>query len=488
MNPLELQPTVIVIGGGPAGTTAALRAAELGARVTLVERGRLGGTCTNDGCAPTRVLARAARLVRDAELFRTFGLPAPETTIDLQQLLAQTQHTIYALQEKKQLIAHLERAGVRVLAEVGETAFVDSHTLALGDGRRLSADRFIVCAGGRGRPLPVPGGALALSHRDVWTLKHLPRSLVVIGAAATGCQLASIFSAFGVPVTILEVAPRLLPGEDEAVSAALAESFRRRGIAVQCGLRRIERLLPTESGVRVQYDGSAGAQSIDADAVIAAVGWVGNVDGLGLDRAGVEQARGYVVVDANLQTSQPHIFAAGDLTGRVMLVQTAQADARLAAEGAVLGPTAAPAPRLVPHGGFTDPEYGSVGLTEAQARSTAAADVLVTTVPYTDLDRAIIDGRTEGFCKLIVSRETGRVLGAHVVGEQAVEIVHVAAAAMAGDLRVGQVADLALAYPTYTAVIGQAARRAAEELAGRTRSSDWRELSGVDGRIVAAAA
>ncbi len=479
------QTSVIVIGGGPAGTTAALRAAALGARVILVERGRLGGTCTNDGCAPTRVLARAARLARDAELFRAYGLPAPEINVDLPQLLSHTQHTIYALQEKKQLIAHLERAGVRVLAEVGAAAFVDPHTLELGDGRRVTADRFILCAGGQGRPLPVPGGELALSHRDVWMLKRMPRSLIIIGAAATGCQLASIFNAFGVPVTILELAPRILPGEDEAVSAALAESFGRRGIDVRCGLRGISRLLPAASGVRVQVEGPAGTQSLDADAVIAAVGWVGNVDGLGLDRAGVEVARGYVVVDENLRTSQTHIFAAGDLTGRIMLVQTAQADARLAAEAAVLGATAAPAPRLVPHGGFTDPEYGSVGLTEAQARSTFGADMWVTAVPYAQVDRAIIDSRTEGFCKLVVSRQTGRVLGAHVIGEQAVEIVHVAAAAMAGGLTVGQLADLALAYPTYTAVIGQAARRAAEELTGRAGSTDWRELSGGEGRELA---
>lgn len=468
---------VVVVGGGPAGTTAALRAAELGARVTLVERERLGGTCTNDGCAPTRVLARAARLARDAALFEVHGLTAQAPTVDLGRLLRHTQETITDLHAKKQLIANLERAGVRVLSGAGAT-FVDAHTLRLVDDQRLQADRFILCAGGHGRPLPVPGGELALTHRDVWSLKTLPPRLAVIGAAATGCQLASIFAAFGSRVQLLELAPRILPGEDADVSHAIASAFAARGVDVHCGVRRIERFERVADGVRVAFDDGQGARSLTVDAVIAATGWTGNLEALGLDAAGVACARGYVAVNDRMQTSQPHIFAAGDLTGRVMLVQTAQIDARIAAEQAVLGHSLSAPAGLVPHGGFTDPDYAGVGLTEAQALAAAPDDVLVAIVPYTEIDRAVIDRRSEGFCKLIVSRATGAVLGAHVVGEQAVEIVHSAAVAMAGGLSVAQLADVAFAYPTYTAAVGQAARRALRQLTPSV-APGWRELAAV---------
>ena len=178
--------------------------------MTLVERGRMGGTCTNDGCVPTRVLAKAARLLRDAAQFDEYGLAASPPVLDFPRLMRRVQQVVYTMQEKKQLIQRLEQAGVTVLAEVGEARFTDPHTLALPDGRSLEADRFILCAGGRARRLDFPGEELALTHSQIWLLKELPRSVVVVGAAATGCQLASIFAAFGTQVTLLEVAPRIL--------------------------------------------------------------------------------------------------------------------------------------------------------------------------------------------------------------------------------------------------------------------------------------
>ncbi|MBL8093869.1 MAG: NAD(P)/FAD-dependent oxidoreductase [Anaerolineales bacterium] len=473
---------VVVIGGGPAGTTAALRAAELGAQVTLVERGRLGGTCTNDGCAPTRVLARAARLVRDTALFESFGIPSAPGQVDLARLLRQTQQTVYQLQEKKQLIANLQRAGVRVLSEVGPARFIDPHTLRLQGGDTIVGDRFIITAGGQARQLPVSGGDLALTHHDVWTMTEVPESLAIIGAAATGCQLASIFSAFGAQVHVLELAPRILPGEDESVSSALSLAFTRRGLDVRCGVRGIERLEVCERGVRITFSDSDGVQTLEVAQVIGAIGWGGNLAGLGLAEAGVAQARGYITVDEHYRTTQDHIFAAGDIIGRVMLVQTAQADGRLAAEHAVASTGMIRPAVLIPHGGFTDPEYAGVGLTEAQARAQHGEAVLVSVVPYTRIDRAVIDQRAEGFCKLIVARDDGRLLGAHVVGEQAVEIIHVAATAMAGAMSAAQLADLALAYPTYSAVVGQAARQAVEQ-GTRATSPGWRELAFVASEV-----
>src|SRR3984893_16736981 len=223
---------LIVLGGGPAGATAALRARELGATVALIERGEMGGTCTNDGCVPTRVLAKAARLVRDAEQFAEYGLVGEKPTVDFALLLAQTRNTVHRIHEKKQLQSHLEKAGVTVFANAGAARFVDEHSVALDDGTTLQAEKFILCVGGHARRLPFPGSEHALTHSDIWSLLKLPRQVVVVGGAATGCQLASCFAAFGAHVRVLEVAPRLMAIEDEAVSHGIAEGFRGRCLAV----------------------------------------------------------------------------------------------------------------------------------------------------------------------------------------------------------------------------------------------------------------
>ena len=458
---------VIVVGAGPAGVTAALRARELGARVALVERGNLGGTCTNDGCVPTRVLAHAARLVRDTEQFAEYGLVGERPTIDFPRLLERTQHLVYLLHEKKQLRGHLEAAGVAVYAQAGMARFVDAHTLTLGDGSSLRGDTIILCAGGHARRLAFPGSEHALTHSDVWSLKRMPRSVAVVGGAATGCQLASVFAAFGSRVALLEVGSSLLNNEDAAVSEAITRSFEQRGIEVITGIGGIISLRRAESAegtLALAYQRDGVDQILDAEAVVLAVGWPGNVDALNLAAVGVHVERGYIVVDDTLRTTIPSIFAAGDITGRMMLVQSAGAEALLAAENAVLGTAQTGAHRIVPHGGFTDPEYGSVGLSEARARAlNGDAEIAVALVPYAELDRALIDGRADGFCKLIVSRASRQVLGAHIVGEQAVEIIQLVAAAMTGGMTVEQLAQLELAYPTFTTVVGLAARRLTRE-------------------------
>jgi pyruvate/2-oxoglutarate dehydrogenase complex dihydrolipoamide dehydrogenase (E3) component len=472
---------LIVIGGGPAGVTAALRARELGAQVALVERGRMGGTCTNDGCAPTRVLARAARLVRNYRQFGDYGLIGEPPSVDLPALLARTQETVYRLQEKKQLLDHMARAGVRVLAGVGEPRFTDAHSLALPDGQQLKGKYILLCAGGHARRLNFPGSHLVLTHSDVWTLTRLPASLAVIGGAATGCQLASIFNAFGTRVTVLDVAPRLLAAEDEAVSQAVTEGFDRCGIQIVTGIGGIERIDELEGGLQLSFTLGGQVQRLQAEAVVMAVGWVGNIESLNLEAAGVQTERGYVVVDDCLRTHAPNIFAAGDIIGRVMLVQSATHEARVAVENALLGRRQSFKHRIVPHGGFTDPEYGSVGLTERQAAELPGG-YAVATVPYADMDRAVIDGLTAGFCKLIVARDSRHMLGAHVVGEQAVEVVQMIAAGMAAHLHVEQLAELELAYPTYTAIVGLAARQLARELQMTPVSAEWQTLERLERR------
>lgn len=471
---------LIVIGGGPAGVTAALRARELGARTALVERGNLGGTCTNDGCVPTRVLARAARFMRDARRFADYGLVLDALpTIEFKQVIARTQHIVYQIHEKKQLLNHLREAQVDVFDSAGAAHFFEPHRIQLENGTMLDGQRFVLCVGGHARRLPIPGAEHTLTHSDVWRMDRLPASVIIVGGGATGCQLASIFNAFGAKVTLIDIAPGILVAEDALVARTMTDEFRQNGIEVLTGIGGITRIDRHSDTLDLIYQHGGVEQARQAEAVVLSVGWPGNVDALNLPAAGVEVERSYIRVNDALQTSAPHIYAAGDITGKMMLVQSASREARIAVENALLDGERRVAHSLVPHGGFTDPEYGSVGLTEQQARD--KYDCAVAVIPYADLDRAVIDGVPEGFCKLIVDTATRQIIGAHVVGEQALEIVQMVATGMAGGLRVEQLAELEIAYPTLAAIVGLAARQIVRELGIVPVVPEWRSLKLVRG-------
>ena len=466
---------VIIIGGGPSGVTAALRAVELGASATLIERGRLGGTCTNDGCVPTRVLAKAARLMRDSEDFAAYGLEGERPVPNFERVIAQTQSTVYRIHEKKQIESHMKEAGIDVITNAGPASFLDAFALKLGDGRTLEADRFIISAGGHPRPFSIPGSENTMTIGDVWSMKTLPHRIAIIGGAATGCQLASIFASFGASVTLFEVGTRLLRMEDEIVSEAIRKSFVSHGMNVIIGLDKLERVEKSNEGLRLIYRQASEEHGLETDAIIAAVGWLGNIEQMNLEAIGVSTERNYIKVNDYLQTSVPNIYAAGDITGRMMLVQSGSYEGRIAAENAVLGLGATNKHVIVPHGGFTDPEYGSVGMTEDAAKA-AGIEYVSTLVPYADIDRAVIDNKKEGWCKIIVSQETHRILGAHIVGEQALEIIQLVAAGMSADMWIEQLAELELAYPTYTAVLGLAARKIVSDLGVMPMAAQWRAM------------
>ena len=477
---------LIVLGGGPAGVTAALRARELGAKVALVERGQMGGTCTNDGCAPTRALAKTARLLRDTKKFSEYGLDGEAPVLNWERVLARTHYVVNALHEKKQLIGHLQASGVDTFLGAGDAQFVDAHTVAIaaspltaspspsGRGEELQAEKFIIAAGGHGRRLQIPGIELTLTHSDIWTMKKLPQRVGIVGAAATGCQLASVLRQFGAEVVLLDLAPRILPLEDELTSKTMQGEFESSGIRVETGIGGVAHIERAQNGLHVTYLRDGQEIGLDMDALIMSVGWIGNVEGLNLDAAGIQTQRGYIAVNDSLQTSAPNIFAAGDITGRMMLVQSAMSEGFMAAENALSTAPRGYTHQLVPHGGFTDPEYGSVGLTEVQAQ--AQGDYIAASISYAELDRAVIDDATVGFCKLIASRTTHQILGAHVVGEQALEVTQMVAAAMASNAHVGDLARMEIAYPTYSAIVGLAARRIVRDLNLMETSSTWSGL------------
>jgi pyruvate/2-oxoglutarate dehydrogenase complex dihydrolipoamide dehydrogenase (E3) component len=464
---------VLVIGGGPAGVSAALHATELGAEVTLIERGRVGGTALNSGPAPVRTLARAARLVRDWSSWETFGLRGPRPEVDVAATLANAQRVADYLYERKRLADHIRSAGVDLVEEAGDARFVDANTVAAADGRTWTADRVIIAVGGRAGRLPIPGAELGLTYEDVRSLTALPDRICVIGAADTGCQLTSILADFGCEVTLVEYAPRIVPRADADVSAALERAFRARGISVitNAAVHQIEALQP---GVRVLYRVGDASGTVDVDAIFFAVGWPGNADRIDAAAAGVVTERGYVMVDAFTATNVPHIFAAGDVDGNSMVISSATLEGRVAAENAVLGQRRRVVHEIVPGGSFTDPEYGSVGLTEEQARS--RYDCTVAVARYEDMLRPVADGQPEGFCKLIVETARRQIVGAHVLGEYSAEVIQMVAACMAAGMRVEDVAELQFAYPTFTEGVSQAAHMVVNQLGVRPLPHLWTSL------------
>jgi pyruvate/2-oxoglutarate dehydrogenase complex dihydrolipoamide dehydrogenase (E3) component len=239
---------LIVIGGGPAGVSAALRASELGASVALVERNFLGGTGMNDGCVPVRVLARAARAIRDAQQFVTNGLDGTIPTINFPDLLERAQQVVYKMHEKKQLVSHLANMGVDVYQNAGDAAFVSPNTIEIRDGRQLTAHKIIICVGGHSRRLKFPGSEHTLTYNDVWQMDSLPKSLIIVGGGAIGCQLASVFNTFGSQVTLLNTSPRLLAMEDQTVADAITEEFERQGIKSISAIQSWQRIEKHDDG------------------------------------------------------------------------------------------------------------------------------------------------------------------------------------------------------------------------------------------------
>ncbi|NQX28979.1 NAD(P)/FAD-dependent oxidoreductase [Microbacteriaceae bacterium VKM Ac-2854] len=448
---------IAVIGAGPAGTAAALRAAELGARVVVLEAGKVGGTCVNTGCVPTRVLAKTARMIRETRTAGAYGIAVDEPLIDWPRTVARVRERVDRVRSIKREADRFAAAGVQLIQE-GRARFESDDTLVLDSGRRIRATAVIICVGGHSRRLPVPGAELATVPEDVLTLAELPRRVAVIGGGNTGAQLVTIFNAFGSDVTLLDVAPRILTTSDASISSAVAASFVQQGVTVRTGIDTVESLRRTADGsIALRWRDDGESEENEFDAVIMATGWPADVDDLGLERAGIETVRSAIPADQYFRTIVPHIFAVGDANGRDMLVQAAQFEGEAAAENAVLGANRRTPHHLLPAGGFTDPDYAGVGLTEDEARARDPRCV-VATIPYAQMDRAVIDDREIGFLKLIADRRRELILGAHAVGENAVEVIQSVTTAMAAGIDVSTLANVRFAYPTYSVIIGMAAR------------------------------
>src|SRR5678816_931841 len=306
---------VIVIGAGPAGVVAALRAADLGAETALITRDEFGGMAANDGPVPVRTLAHAARLIRESRQLGRYGIVVGEPVLDYQHLLERVREVVSEVRAHSTFRQQIDSVHVAVHENTGCARFVDPHTVETASGLRLSADKIIVCTGGVSRRLTCPGSELTATHSDAWALTCVPPSMIVIGAGATGAQVASIFNAFGSKVQFFHAGARILPTEDEDVSVAVAAAFRKSGIVVRENFGVIESFEKTANGARMSFSKDGNRESVEASVIVSAIGWAAETAELGLAKANVEtNKRGFICVDEFLQTSARHVFAAGDVT------------------------------------------------------------------------------------------------------------------------------------------------------------------------------
>lgn len=437
-----------VIGGGTAGLVAAIGAARQGARVTLIERARTGGDCLWSGCVPSKALIEAASAAHVARSSSHLGITSTGVEVDLAAVMRHVTGAIDTL-EPHDSPQRLHTEGVEVVH--GDAAFVDRDTVAV-EGRRIRFRRALVATGSAPLVPELPGVAELepLTNETVWGLAELPERLVVLGGGAIGCELGQAFARLGARVTIVEMADRLLIKEEPAASELIARRLRAEGVELHLGARAVRGELGADGTRQLVVDDGTGEQRLPLDRLLVAVGRTPRTVGLGLDAAGVEvDGRGAVTVDERLRTTNPRIYAAGDVTLQLPFTHVAAAHGTAVVMNALFGLRATVDHERIPWVTFTSPEVARVGLTAEQAEQRFDGEVVVRDAAHDELDRAVTVGATDGFARL-VGDGRGRLVGATVVGPRAGETIGEVVAWMAGGAKLGTIARSAThAYPTW---------------------------------------
>ncbi len=426
---------VAIIGAGWAGFNAARLAHAAGKKVVLIEPGPLGGTCLNRGCIPTKALIQSAKVFSTVKKAHTFGIQTCAPVISFSAVQSRKDRIV---QKLAQGLAYLLKQ-IEVVPSPG--IFLDAHTMDA-SGRKIEAEYFIIATGSR--PMSFPAlpfdGSRIISSDDALSLTELPGSLLAVGGGVVGCEFASLFSVMGTKVTLVEKMPQLLPGQDAEAARKLEVLFRKKGITVHC---------------------NADVSAFDLsqyDKVLVCVGRAPNIEGLGLDAAGVKVEHGHVAVDGFLRTSVPHIFAAGDCASLIKLAHFAAYQGETAAFNAAHPDTMRKADNLsVPSAIFTDPEVASVGMLEEEARA-KGIDCAVKKFDFLGSGMARILDEAEGFIKVVADSKDGRVLGAVIVGPRATELAATLTVAVTHHLRIEQLKDTIFAHPTLSEGILDALR------------------------------
>ncbi len=416
---------IVVIGAGPGGYVAAIKAAQLGYKTACVEEGNLGGVCLNIGCIPTKALLESAAMITHLGHAKEFGVTIGELKTDMAQAVKRSRQVSERLVKgigflfKKNKVTHVQGRGR--LAGKGQVEVTGRD----GKTQTVSAKHIIIATGSRPRDLPF----LKIDHERVWDSTdammspEAPKSLAIVGAGAIGCEFADVYAAFGTQVTIIEMADRVLPLEDRDCSAVVEKSYRKRGMNILTGVKLEKAEIGKESVRLTITDNKGQPQTIEAERVLSAIGRVPLVENLGLEEAGVQMTeRGFIAIDPKMRTNVEGIYAVGDVAGPPLLAHKGSHEGVACVEAIHGDPHAGINYANIPNCTYCHPEVASVGLTEEQARA-QGIEIEVGTFPWSANGRALTAGDTDGFVKVIRDKKYSEVVGAHIVGPHATELI-----------------------------------------------------------------
>jgi dihydrolipoamide dehydrogenase len=418
---------LIVIGSGPGGYVAAIRAAQLGMKAAIVERETLGGICLNWGCIPTKALLRTGEVYEELGHLKDYGVSAEKPAYDFTKVVERSRKVAAQLNSgvgflmKKNKIEVIEGTARLEKGSPAPKVVID---LKAGGSRTIQAKNVILATGARARTIPQvgmePDGEKVWTYREAMVPKGAPKSLIVIGSGAIGIEFASFYRALGSEVTVIEALDRILPVEDADVSTAAQKAFERRGLKFRVAAK-VTRLAKTKSGVAIDLEAAGKAETLEAEVAIVAVGIAANTENLGLEALGVKLDRGHVVIDGHCSTGVAGLFAIGDVAGAPWLAHKASHEGVHCVEH-IAGLKPSNLTAAIPGCTYSSPQIASVGLTEAQAKE-GAREIKVGRFPFRVNGKAIAAGHLEGFVKTVFDAKTGALIGAHMIGAEVTEMI-----------------------------------------------------------------
>lgn len=447
-----------ILGAGPGGYVAAIRAAKMGIKPVVIEKEYLGGVCLNWGCMPTKALFHVAQVVEEIKKAGEFGININDYSIDFKKIMKRKDEIVKTL--RRGLEFHFRKNKIDLVN--GEGKLVDTDKILVetnkGASLEISAKNIIIATGSS--PSQIPPFDFKeegiLTNRKVLSLEELPSSILIVGGGVIGCEFANIFSSLGSKVTIVEVLPRILSTEAEEVSQLIKKIFNKRGIEIITNCSVDEVTGKNDKYICKMKDG----KNITVDKILVSVGRRPNSTEIGVEEVGIKTERGYIKVDSYLRTNIENIYAIGDVIGGYQLAHVASEEGKVAIEN-ILGKEKKMKYDVIPWAVFTSPEIGTVGMNEKQAKE-KNIKVCTGNFPFSSSGKALISGETEGFIKIVTDKETGQILGAQMIGPRASDLVHEVAVAMNGELLVDDIVNTIHSHPT----ISEAVMEAAEDCFG----------------------
>lgn len=453
---------LIVIGAGPGGYVAAIRAAQLGMKVTVVEKDSCGGTCLNYGCIPTKALYKDAQVVQYMEHSMDYGIQVDGYHVDMKKV-----------QERKGKIVKTLTGGVESLLKLNKVTLVKGTAKILRQGavevtdkdnhkQVLEAKKILIASGSKSSKIPIPGMDLpgVISSKEALDMQKVPEHIVIIGGGVIGIEFAGIYKAFGAKVTVVEFMPHIIPNVDVEITNRLTKLLQNKGIEIMTGAK-VEAIEKNGKGLRVQVAAGTEKKTLDCEEVLVSTGREMEAEGLNLDGAGIQYDRKGIKVDENYQTNVPGIYAIGDVTGRVMLAHVASAEG-IAAVERMNGEKTTVDYDLIPNAIFTFPDVASIGMSEEQVKA-AGMEYVTSKYQLSGNGKALTMNDADGMVKVIATKDLQRILGVHILGPNASDLITEAATAMNGMFTVEEAASVMHGHPT----LSEAFAEATENLLGK---------------------